>query len=598
VKWLDYDQQHDILLVPEGVFTHPLQEDESAYTLNQTDYPFKKGFYHRHIYRDERRAPDLLTASFGSYVGEINLSNPTFVKGIYQLLIGAKVESYMIDHQQRKLVATQKGLYMIDEEKGPVFNNLGHSILNERIVRIQQLDHGALLFGTRGKGLFYHREDTSYMINETHGLASDLIRDIHESEDGTIWVATLSGISKIEFSNDGNTYQLRSFTQQHGLPTNEVYNIDNYADQVWLATAAGVVKFVEPPLDTTNRPPRMISFLLNGRPLSLDSLDQIPPGDQDVGLTFNTINYQMAGNIRYRYRLRDDAPWQYTNSPAVNYPNLRPDNYRFTVQSENEDKLWSQSTYIDFKVANHWYNSWPARISFGIFIAGVIGYFFRQRIRRLEVEQNFLKQINELERSAVQAQMNPHFVFNSLNSIQYFVLDNDIKQAAIYLSKFAQLIRDTLKASAVGEHALTQEISMLNNYLSLEKLRFKDRFDYRIEVADDLHTDRIKILTLLIQPFVENAIIHGFREIDEGGLITIRFAKKNQELRIEIKDNGIGFDPATTTNKKSSMGMSIIQRRLEMMKQPSGKEGRMTIGPHYDDYGQIAGTKVVMLIPF
>lgn len=170
-------------------------------------------------------------------------------------------------------------------------------------------------------------------------------------------------------------------------------------------------------------------------------------------------------------------------------------------------------------------------------------------------------QIIYLERSALQAQMNPHFIFNSLNSIQNYIAKNDQLKAMDYLSGFAKLVRRILNASSEKIISIDEEISMLEGYLKLEKLRFKDKFDYKLSIPENLDIHNIGIPPLLIQPFVENAVIHGMKNLTEQGYILVKFIHQPPFLKVIIEDNGVGIDRNNKSGHKSK-GMSITQKRL------------------------------------
>jgi sensor histidine kinase YesM len=204
-----------------------------------------------------------------------------------------------------------------------------------------------------------------------------------------------------------------------------------------------------------------------------------------------------------------------------------------------------------------------------------------------------------LERAALQAQMNPHFIFNCLNSIQNYILQSEKESAILYLGRFAGLVRSVLNASVSGKISLEEELSLLNNYLALEKLRFKDRFTYEVKVAENLNVFDVYIPPLLIQPYVENALLHGISGKVSGGEVSVFFEKKANDLEVSIQDNGVGMTgngtKAKSTISHKSFGMSITRNRLELLKNKQENEVVHT-RTIYDKHGQISGTKVTILI--
>ena len=186
--------------------------------------------------------------------------------------------------------------------------------------------------------------------------------------------------------------------------------------------------------------------------------------------------------------------------------------------------------------------------------------------KKIVQEASLKNQITDLERAALQAQMNPHFIFNCLNSIQNFILQNDRQKAVEYLSRFASLVRHNLDASINGSISLEEEISLLDNYLSLERERFNHQFDYTITVESSLKNQKIEFPPLLIQPYIENAIIHGLAKKGKGAKVKIHFSQDTDQLVVKVIDNGKGYiyKEHSSSNHKS-VGMTITQARLALL---------------------------------
>lgn len=481
-----------------------------------------------------------------------------------------------------QLVGGLHGLYVYENFDTLIPTNLGFPELEVRVEDMIVLKDSTIVFGTRGRGIIRYFGDSIWVIDKAAGLASDMVRDLHQMDDGTIWVSTFSGASKVIFSNDksGNaTFIIRNFNISHGLPSNEIHEIDSWENQVWMATSGGLVKFAEPPMDTISAPPSIRGFWVNGERWALDTTLSLRPSQDNVELEYSTINFRMQGRIPYRYRLNQDDEWTYTQQRKLNYPQLAAGAYQFEVQSQNEDGLWSASTLLPFRIAQVWYaRLWVQLLGILLIFGGLILYF-RRSIAQRERAVSLQNQMQELERSALSAQMNPHFIFNCLNSINNFILDNDATQASLYLSRFAKLIRKTLNVSVAGTHTLEDEINMLESYLELEKLRFKHQIEYRIQVDPALDTLNTQLPPLLIQPFVENALVHGLSNRPEVGKIHIAFALHENEpttdkstIIVSVEDNGQGIHEAEKPiNKRPSHGMRITNRRLDLLSRKNGE---------------------------
>ena len=209
----------------------------------------------------------------------------------------------------------------------------------------------------------------------------------------------------------------------------------------------------------------------------------------------------------------------------------------------------------------------------------------------------------ELEQKQLRAQMNPHFIFNCLNSIQHFIVANDVKNANKYLSGFALLMRQTLENSKDGVITLRREIEYLENYLVLERMRFEDKFTYEIICADDVNKDTIEIPSMIIQPFIENAIRHGLCYlVGKAGLLKINFYLRDNSLYCMVDDNGIGREQSHKLKMVSDMvyesqGMELTRKRLALVSKSAGAEYKIDITDKMNDQQQAEGTTVIIKFP-
>lgn len=470
------------------------------------------------------------------------------------------------DQKQRLWVGNARGLFEF-RDSILVSPGVEHPAFHMRVEDIDEFPGGDLVFGTKGLGVIRWKGEEVLELSRDDGLTSNMIEDVHVDENGILWVGTLNGLNKITFDKGGNPI-IRPFTVANGLPSNEIYRIKSYAGQVWLCTAGGLIQFHEPKEETDAAAPIIQYLKVNGNEAPLATGQEFKYRQNNLEFRFLAINYRQNGRIPYRYRLSEAADWQYTQNLNVNYPQLPPNDYRFEVQAQNQDGYWSSSTAYAFAILPPWWNTWWARsLAFGLLLAGLF-YYQRQYAAKLRKEAAIQQQITNLERSALQAQMNPHFIFNCLNSIQNFILQNDRKQAVEYLSRFAQLVRHNLNASVQGRVTLEEEVQILENYLALERERFNRQIDYRITVDEALNKEQIVFPPLLIQPYVENAVVHGLSKKAEGGLIEINFGRDNGLLLVTVRDNGAGYrldEDLESRPRHKSVGMTITQKRLELL---------------------------------
>jgi sensor histidine kinase YesM len=209
----------------------------------------------------------------------------------------------------------------------------------------------------------------------------------------------------------------------------------------------------------------------------------------------------------------------------------------------------------------------------------------------------------EMELKSLYAQMNPHFIFNCLNSIQRFVMENDKLNANKYLADFAQLMRQTLDNSKDGIITLTNEVEYLENYISFEHMRFKDKFSYAIEVDPGIQRDRIELPSMIIQPFVENAIRHGLNNLEKRpGLLRIRFYRRKNFLYCMVDDNGIGMDEAQKLKERAfikyqSHGMDLTRKRLALVSKMQRDDYKIFVTSKRGSDKNPEGTTVIIKFP-
>ena len=249
--------------------------------------------------------------------------------------------------------------------------------------------------------------------------------------------------------------------------------------------------------------------------------------------------------------------------------------------------------------AQNWFI--PVFIVFiAILISSIIIYRINKTKQKAVVQLKLSEDLAFAEQQALQSMMNPHFIFNAVNSVQQYIIRNDKKEANKYLTQFARLIRLNLETSKNKYITLEEEIERLSLYLQFEKVRFGDKLEYSITVTPELEADKIYIPSMIIQPFVENAIWHGLIPKPENGHVNINIEKQDSNLIIKVVDNGVGYnngEQEKTDSIKTSMGTEITKRRLELLEKQTGK-AHFFITEATDPYNESdKGVTIVITIP-
>jgi LytS/YehU family sensor histidine kinase len=312
--------------------------------------------------------------------------------------------------------------------------------------------------------------------------------------------------------------------------------------------------------------------------------------------------------VRYRYRLLGlDSTWHDTRETSVTYPTLPSGDYTLQLQAINKFDVSSQLLTYAFTIEKLLYEKTGFRITMALLflaITGFIVWLIIRRIRKREQEKTAVnKRINELEQLSRKAQMNPHFIFNSLNSIQQYVMDTDVAGANKFISGFSRLIRQTLDFSSKPEISLEEELDYLTNYLEIERTRLEDAFKWVVQVDKAVAPADYYIPPMILQPFVENSVRHGLRfRRDKNGVVTITVKRVNDHLVCILEDNGVGRKAAMQYKSISpinyqSKGLSLTADRITMFNQEHEQKITMQIDDLEDDEQQALGTRVTINFP-
>lgn len=304
-----------------------------------------------------------------------------------------------------------------------------------------------------------------------------------------------------------------------------------------------------------------------------------------------------------------DTNWQSTKQTNVTFYSLPDGDYTFEVIAKNEDGYWSSPVEFVFKIKPpFWFTWWFISLEILFTIISII-IIFKYREKQLLKKNDIVRKITEnekkiieLELKALRSQMNPHFIFNTLNSIQMYISRHDFKESNRYISNFSRLIRMVLNHSEKPFINLRDELEMLTLYIGLEQIRFENQFDYYINVDEELDLDCDKIPPMLLQPFIENAIWHGLMKKSEKGKIEVDLKLSNDILYCSIQDNGIGRAAALKIKaerkiQNKSIGMRVTKDRLSIMYNEKYNNMDVEIVDLHDENNNPTGTKIIIKIP-
>ena len=457
------------------------------------------------------------------------------------------------------------------------------------------------------------QEGIVHKLNIRERGMDGFLRRLATDKNGEVWGYTSTDLVKI----NANDLSLTTYSFQYGvaepdfshfsfLPSGEM--IFGGRNDITIADPSELKRNKETPvpyisaLEVLNQP---YNFRMNDSSLNLSYKQNF------FSIEFSAKAYTMAKDVRFRYRLNGFDDWkEVTGQGVANYTNVPGDDYVFQLQAANNEGVWNENIYeLPIHVATAFWLTWWFRIG-GLLLVGLAAYWlYRYRVAQVKKKQRlkseYEKKLANVEMSALLAQMNPHFLFNSLNSIDSYIIRNESKKASEYLNNFARLMRLILQNSRSNYINLKDELEALDLYMQMESLRFKNKFSYSIAVDENIETSSIVIPPMLIQPYVENAIWHGLMHKTNGteGLVKINISKNTDDLLCVIEDNGIGRKKAAELkeqkqkNHKRSMGMQITQDRIEIINKLYNMNASINIYDMQDELGNAKGTKVELIIP-
>jgi ligand-binding sensor domain-containing protein len=502
-------------------------------------------------------------------------------------------------------IGTLNGLYILAPHRSAYFPGKTIPFLQKRISAIVESPDHTLWIASYDAGVIGWKDGRIIAgLGKRNGLTSDICRTML-LKDNILWIGTDKGLNKVRL--DDPRYPVTQYTSKDGLGADIINTIYADGSMIYVGTPAGLSYFDQAKVNLSEGCRLYLLAIQNGgRDRLADSAQLvIPYQDKQLHLEFAGISYRSVGSILYQYRLIGlDTGWRQTKESFLDYPTLPSGKYTLQLRAINKFGISSALLSVPFEVLTpFWQTSWfDALVVIG-FLA--LTYFFVslriKQIRRQESERKNLNQrLTEMEHIALQAQMNPHFIFNCLNSIQQYIFNQDSLEANKYLTGFARLIRSTLHNSSRPFITLAAEIDYLSTYLSLEKLRFKEKMDYRIEVDPVIDIQQYLIPPMLIQPFVENAMRHGLRHKTDGkGYIYIGIVLASGKMVVTVEDNGIGRRKAATYKTREhieyqSRGMSLTADRIRLMNVKYKNGIRIDVTDLENDTGKGCGTRVVM----
>lgn len=442
-----------------------------------------------------------------------------------------------------------------------------HPLLEAPVTSLLDYDSTHMLVGTDGFGAYLYKPGGSVIpLKDSEGYSVTKLLVRHD----TIWMATGNGVHR--FTRFGTQHRKdQSLYEEDGLLGNNVNDICIVGNRLFIAQDNGLVE-TDLDLDRYRKP---IKPYFMGREFYNKAAQSYTlPYGNNISLSFGILGFPSQRHMRYFYRTDPDEPWTPTTTATLLLGKQPPGRHTVSYTALDQHGNVGRMDLL-LVVSPLWYQTWAARIGFGLAAVGLVvalTLLLRKRSEnRKKEELQRKKTLAELELKALRSQMNPHFVFNSLNAIQYYIIKNKTEQSEEYLAKFSHLVRMFFEYSKYDSLRLSQEIDLLRRYLEIEKLRFEDKLDYSIESDPEIDEDDLEVPSMIFQPIVENAINHGIFHKKGNGRVDIRFTRTGPNaVRVSVTDNGVGIlamkeiQKDATGNYKSKSS-EVIRERLKIL---------------------------------
>lgn len=484
------------------------------------------------------------------------------------------------DKDKNLWIGTDKGLFFFDEAEGlfKSFPLQNLQITGQRLLNyIQDIyldDLNRIWLATYAGFAVFEIDKRQFRYPVGYGSPGFVpCHRLLQDDRGIIWILAEGKL----MAYNPETGRLRVFGSEAGLPRGFDYPgvFRKAADgHIQLSYMGGISTFDPVKLLQVNpQSNHMLITELYGDnvqiPIGSSDL-RIPAGTSRIRIGFAFVNYSIPEqNVLYYklYKPGEESEWQPSNG-ELNLVNLSPGSYILELRGENQSlNLPAVKDTYTLTVLPLWYQSGLFKILLAVVLLGVLYLFNRWRVRNIRESVAVRQRILETEMEALKAQMNPHFMFNCMNSIDAFIQTNDKYNASIYLNKFARLLRNVLESSKENLVPFSKDLETLKLYVELEELRNDQSFRTEFEVDQELMEDDYRVPPLIIQPFVENAILHGLRNRPgTGGILKISMKKEPDGIAYTIDDNGIGRVAAEKLNKgkEKSYGLDMSYARVRL----------------------------------
>jgi ligand-binding sensor domain-containing protein len=653
------DARHNIWMATDAASINIYNPaDQSIQRLDKTNgCPFRTINYLLTVFVDETYAwcghehgIDVISVKTHKMVGSPLIRKGADIKKIYRdpdgkIWAGGSESIYLYNEKTRRfdpfklpveiiraedLINDNKGNLWIGSLSGLIRYNLTTGkLINYALKYPEQLGntstmggfsidaHGTLWLGTGERGILRYNESSDSFTgwDTKSGLPNNVVYATMTDSRNNIWATTNAGVSRFNPA----TQQFTNFTVKDGLQSNEFIGraiFKDHSGRIYFGNIAGFNSILPEYINTNTNPPypQITAFKVFDKEqffrkdLAEKGRIELLQSQNDFSIDYAALDFTSPSENKYRVMLEGfDEGWRPLSTVhSVSYTNLDAGHYTFKVIAYNSDNVPSGKILeLPIYIMPPFYKTWWFVALLVCCVAGIIIYFVRKRvldIRRKSTARLHMsdlnRQITEYKLQALQAQMNPHFIFNSLNAIQSIIMQKDSLRAAAYLADFSKLMRRILDNSHEQFVSLEVIVDTLKMYVHLEALRFNNEFTYEFIVdEDELPMRELKLPPMLLQPYIENAILHGLMPKEGSKNLLVMLFEKDEQLHCIIEDNGVGRRPRTQQASHISRGEMLTKGIRDSLNNLLGITATITCHDLKDASGEASGTRIEIVVP-
>ena len=517
-----------------------------------------------------------------------------------------KLFSMFYNENREMYLNTMEGLFSKDSNVNTTYYKQGFDLKID--ITKSAISKNYMFYGTRNYGLqVMGKRNDIYILDYYSGLNSNFVRTICVDNDSVAWIATNNGLSCLSiWRKEIPQIRPRNIKVQDGLPYGEINEIWVSGNLLFLATTQGLAAMEKNERKTAKGMPGafLSGISINDRDTFLLEDFNLPHNANSLMIRYRAISMKSPAKMMYKYRMIGlDSNWVKSNESFVRYPKLPAGDYVFQLVAGNEEDGWSAPPVeIRVHIREHFTQSAYFQLGLSFFLLGIIILIARAVIRTRSAKEEVKRNLLEAEIKTLRSQMNPHFIYNSISSIGAIISDYSVTEAKDYVGSFGQLLRKVLQSAREPFIKLHEELSILDIYMKLQQQKLMNGFDYRIKVDESIYPDTVNIPPMLLQPFVENSIIHGFGNKAPGALLTLKVKDCGDHFTVIIEDNGMGREKSKLISQKrkdyKSTGLDNIRSRIQLINQIYKCRIHLNIIDLYNEKGEAKGTRVELIFPY